>query len=79
MAISNALFVSGADYLAELEALCADGYVQIEQLIPVPEDCIGYPHTRTNPPITDPAPFNHSTKIALLQIYHKICVQRQLE
>jgi 23S rRNA (cytosine1962-C5)-methyltransferase len=71
MAINNALFVSGADYLAELEALCADGYVQIEQLIPVPEDCTGYPHTRTNPPITDPAPFNHSTKIALLKIHHK--------
>lgn len=71
IAINNALFVSGADYLSELEALCADGYVQIEQLIPVPEDCIGYPHTRTNPPIIDPAPFNHSTKIALLRIYHE--------
>ncbi|MAT96783.1 MAG: SAM-dependent methyltransferase [Anaerolineaceae bacterium] len=70
IAINNALFVSGADYLAELELLCADGYVEIEQLIPVPEDCIGYPHTRTNPPIIDPAPFNHSTKIALLKIYH---------
>ncbi len=70
IAINNALFVSGAEYMAELEALCADGYVQIEQLIPVPEDCTGYPHTRTNPPITDLAPFNHSTKIALLKIYH---------
>ncbi len=72
IAINNALFVSGADYLAELQALCADGYVEIEQLIPVPEDCTGYPHTQTTPPITDPAPFNHSTKIALLKIYHKI-------
>jgi 23S rRNA (cytosine1962-C5)-methyltransferase len=73
MAINNALFVSGADYLAELEALCADGYVHIEQLIPVPEDCTGYPYTRTNPPITDPTPFNHSTKIALLKIHH-VCL-----
>ena len=71
IAINNALFVSGADYLAELEALCADGYVQIEQLIPVPEDCTGYPHTQITPPITDPAPFNHSTKIAVLKIHHK--------
>lgn len=71
IAINNALFVSGADYLAELEALCADGYVEIEQFIPVPEDCTGYPHTQITPPITDPAPFNHSTKIALLKIHHK--------
>ncbi|MBK7895431.1 MAG: class I SAM-dependent methyltransferase [Anaerolineaceae bacterium] len=71
IAINNALFVSGADYLAELQTLCADGYVQIEQFIPVPEDCTGYPHTQTTPPITDPAPFNHSTKIALLKIHHK--------
>lgn len=71
IAINNALFVSGADYLAELQTLCADGYVAIEQFIPVPEDCTGYPHTQTTPPITDPAPFNHSTKIALLKIFHK--------
>lgn len=71
IAINNALYVSGADYLAELEALGADGYVAIEQLIPVPEDCTGYPHTQISPPITDPAPFNHSTKIALLKIQHK--------
>ncbi len=71
IAINNALFVSGADYLAELEALCADGYVHIEQLVPIPEDCTGYLHTQTNPPVVDPAPFNHSTKIALLKIHHK--------
>ena len=71
IAINNALFVSGAAYLAELEALCSDGYVEIEQLIPVPEDCTGYPYTQTNAPIADPAPFNHSTKIACLKIFHK--------
>lgn len=71
IAINNALYVSGADYLAELQALCADGYVALEQFIPVPEDCTGYRHTQTTPPITDPAPFNHSTKIALLKIFHK--------
>ncbi|MCB8979347.1 MAG: class I SAM-dependent methyltransferase [Ardenticatenaceae bacterium] len=71
IAINNALFVSGADYLAELESLCADGYVEIEQFIPVPEDCTGYSHTQMTSPISDPAPFNHSTKIALLKILHK--------
>ena len=71
IAINNALFVSGADYLAELETLCADGYVEIEQFMPVSEDCTGYPYTQITPPISDPAPFNHSTKIALLKILHK--------
>lgn len=72
IAINNALYVSGADYLAELETVCTDGYVEIEQFIPVPEDCTGFPHTQTTPPITDSAPFNHSTKIALLKIFHHL-------
>jgi 23S rRNA (cytosine1962-C5)-methyltransferase len=71
IAINNALFVSGADYWAELEALCADGYVEIEQHIPVPEDCVGVVPSPATPPVTDPAPFNHSTKIAVLKIHHK--------
>lgn len=72
IAINNALFVSGRAYMAELESLCADKYVEIEQLIPVPADFTGFTHTRINEPITDPAPFNHSTKIAVLRIYHKV-------
>lgn len=71
IAINNALYVSGAAYLAELQTLCADRYVEIEQFIPVPEDCIGYPHTKTSAFITDPAPFNHSTKICCLKIYYR--------
>jgi 23S rRNA (cytosine1962-C5)-methyltransferase len=71
VAINNALFHSGADYTAELQAICADGYVSLEETIPVPEDCTGYPHTRHTPPITDPAPFNHSTKIAILRVRRK--------
>jgi 23S rRNA (cytosine1962-C5)-methyltransferase len=71
VAINNALFVSGADYMAELEALCADGYLAIEQLIPVPEDFTGYAHTRVGAPPVDPAPFNHPTKIALLRVRRK--------
>lgn len=71
VAINNALFVSGRDYMAELEALCADGYVEIEQLLPVPADFTGYANTTILDPITDPAPFNHSTKIAILTIYHR--------
>ena len=69
IAINNALYVSGKEYLQTLEALCKDGYLKIEELIPVPEDFIGYNQTGTY--ITDPAPFNHSTKIAVLRVKRK--------
>jgi 23S rRNA (cytosine1962-C5)-methyltransferase len=69
--VNNALFVSGKEYLAALEALCADGYLKIIDLIPVPEDFTGFKETRICVPITDPSPFNHSTKIALLEVRRK--------
>ncbi len=71
VAINNALFLSGKDYMQALEVLCVDGYLQIETLIPVPEDFTGYPHTRVGDPPVDPAPFNHPTKIAVLHVRRK--------
>lgn len=71
VAINNALFLSGAEYLAMLEQLCLDGYLSIEDLIPVPPDVTGYPETVAGRPPADPAPFNHSTKIALLRVTRK--------
>jgi 23S rRNA (cytosine1962-C5)-methyltransferase len=71
VAINNALFVSGAEYIAELDRLCADGYLAIEELIAVPDDFVGYPGTRVGAPAIDPAPFNHPTKIALLRVRRK--------
>jgi 23S rRNA (cytosine1962-C5)-methyltransferase len=71
VAINNALFLSGADYLAMLEQLCADGYVSIEELISVPPDLTGYPETRSGQLPADPAPFNYSTKIAVLHVTRK--------
>ncbi len=75
VAINNALFVSGQDYLASLEALCADGFLSLEQFIPIPDDCAGFPQTQVNHPPVDPAPFNHSTKIALLRVRRKSTAQ----
>jgi 23S rRNA (cytosine1962-C5)-methyltransferase len=69
--INNALFLSGADYYGQLQELCADGYLAVEALIPVPEDCTGYAGTRVGAPPVDPAPFNHSTKIAVLKVKRK--------
>jgi 23S rRNA (cytosine1962-C5)-methyltransferase len=71
VAINNALFLSGAEYLHMLETLCADGYLTIEEFIPVPPDCTGYPETRVRAARMDPAPFNHSTKIAVLRVRRK--------
>lgn len=69
--INNALFLSGADYYAALQTLCADGYLTIEQLIDIAPDCTGYPNTIQGTPPVDPSPFNHSTKIAILRVRRK--------
>jgi 23S rRNA (cytosine1962-C5)-methyltransferase len=69
IAINNALFVSGSEYLRTLEELSKDGYLKVKELIPVPEDCTGY--DKISPPVTDPAPFNHATKIAILEVRRK--------
>ena len=71
VAVNNALFLPGADYHHSLEELCADGYLSIEELIAVPEDCTGYPATRQRALPADPAPFNHATKIAILRAKRK--------
>jgi len=71
VAVNNALFVSGREYMGMLEELCASGYLSVESLIPVPEDFTGYPETRVDEYITDPAPFNHPTKIAVLKVKRK--------
>jgi 23S rRNA (cytosine1962-C5)-methyltransferase len=69
IAINNALYVSGREYMHTLESLCKDGYLNIKELIPVPQDFIG--HKPVSEPITDPSPFNHSTKIAVLDVRRK--------
>ena len=69
IAINNALYVSGQEYIHTLEELCKDGYLKIKELIPVPEDFTGC--NKVGPPITDPSPFNHSTKIAVLDVRKK--------
>jgi 23S rRNA (cytosine1962-C5)-methyltransferase len=69
IAINNALYVSGKEYLQTLEALCSNAYLRVKEFIPVPQDFIGY--NEIHSPITDPAPFNHSTKIAILEVRRK--------
>lgn len=71
VAVNNAVFLSGADYMRTLQALCEDGYLSIETLIPVPEDILGRPGSQRCLPPVDPAPFNHATKIAVLRVRRK--------
>ena len=66
--INNALFLSGRDYMDTLASLCGDGYLRLRELIPVPADFVG---NALHPQVTDPAPFNHSTKIAVLDVKRK--------
>jgi 23S rRNA (cytosine1962-C5)-methyltransferase len=69
--VNNAAFLSGAEHLASLEAMCADGYLAVEQILATPEDTAGYPFTRAGTPAVDPSPFNHSTKVVLLRVKRK--------
>ena len=69
--VNNALFLSGKQFMDALEEMGRDGYVTVEEIIPVPEDVTGYPDTRIGRPPADPAPFNHSTKIAVLRVRRK--------
>jgi 23S rRNA (cytosine1962-C5)-methyltransferase len=68
VAVNNAAFVSGATYQAALDALCSD-YLKMDTRIEVPEDCLGM--VRQTPLLTDPTPFNHSTKIAVMRTFRK--------
>jgi 23S rRNA (cytosine1962-C5)-methyltransferase len=69
--VNNALYVGGAAFLGELQALSTGGWVTIEGTLDVPDDVVGYASTRRGGGPVDPAPFNHATKIALLTVRHK--------
>lgn len=69
--VNNALFLSGMDFMEQLDGLCKDRYMAIEQIIPVPQDVIGYPETIVSSHPVEVAPFNHSTKIVILKVSRK--------
>ena len=69
--VNNALYLSGAELMQEYEALTAAGYMQLEEQIPVPEDCTGYAQTIVDTPPSNPAPFNHPTKISIFRLTRK--------
>ena len=71
VAINNALFATGAEIQTQIESLFRGGYVEMDSIIPVPEDCTGFSDTILEKAPTDPAPYNHSTKINILTVHRK--------
>ena len=71
VAINNAVFVSGADFMKAIDAVCADGYVTVGERIDVPDDFVGYPDTKQGSLPVDPTPFNHPTKMVVLKVTRK--------
>ncbi|HOW92789.1 MAG TPA: class I SAM-dependent methyltransferase [Anaerolineaceae bacterium] len=69
--VNNALFLSGQEYLRELENLAENGLLAIEHILQVGEDVTGYPDTVINQPPVDPTPFNHPTKMVIIKVKHK--------
>ncbi|MFN2305321.1 MAG: class I SAM-dependent methyltransferase [Anaerolineales bacterium] len=69
--INNALYLTGADFMEELNALCQNEYLSFEGILPVPMDITGFPNTIVAKPPSNPAPFNHPTKIALIRVFRK--------
>ena len=69
--ISNALFQTGEDHHQVLTKLCEDGYLSIEKLVSVPSSFIGNPELLKSDLPSDPAPYNHSTKITILNVKRK--------
>jgi 23S rRNA (cytosine1962-C5)-methyltransferase len=69
--VNNALWVSGQEQVRVLEESLGDGYIEIETLIPVPPDVVGYRRADPTHWPADPTPFNHPTKIAVLRVRRK--------
>lgn len=68
--VNNALFLSGKEFLNQLEPLCGD-CLSIGEIIPVPASFYGFKPIDKQALPADPAPFNHPTKIISLNILRK--------
>ena len=70
VAISNALFLSGEEYLAQIKSLCGP-WLSVSEIIPVPDSFFGFDPLSPQGLPADPAPFNHPTKIIVLDVLRK--------
>lgn len=68
--LNNALFLSGKDFLAQIEPLCGD-CLSVAEIVPVPGAFYGFSPVSPEHYPADPAPFNHPTKIMILDVRRK--------
>jgi 23S rRNA (cytosine1962-C5)-methyltransferase len=66
--VNNALYVPGQAFLEELNRLGKGVWLELEEIIPVPEDAAGFDGGGSASLPADPAPFNHATKIAVMKV-----------
>lgn len=71
VAINNALFLPGNELMKSVRELTVDGYLEISDIIPVPQDVTGYAQSIVAKAPADPSPFNHPTKIIIMRAYRK--------
>lgn len=71
VAINNALFLPGNELMESVRNLTADGYLELSDIIPVPQDVTGYAQSIVAKAPADPSPFNHPTKIIIMRAYRK--------
>lgn len=67
--VNNALFLSGKEFMRQIEQFLVEDYLKIGECIEVPTSFFGNVSTAVYP--ADPTPFNHPTKIILLEITRK--------
>ena len=70
ISISNALFLSGREYLSQIESLCGP-WLSVSEIIPVPGSFFGFDPIDPKKLPADPSPFEHSTKIIVLDVLRK--------
>ena len=75
VSVNNALYVSGKEYLEALEGLCADGYLEDRGVDPGPGGFHRLPGDPAGRAGDGPGPFNHSTKIAVLEVKAEISLK----
>lgn len=69
--VNNAVFLSGKQMMDAISPIFSDGYITIQERIPVPMSFVGYRTVPGTQLPTDPSPFGHSTKILILKVVKK--------
>ena len=64
--VNNALYLSGAEFIAAADELCDGKYLFRENIINIPDEFCG-----NFSAVADPAPFNHPTKIIVFKVRRK--------